>query len=323
MSTADDKTTATDKSPDQMLAEANAMVEAGNQADAIVLLNQAHALDPNHTGVLERIGLMFFQVRHFDQAVSCFERLTLLDKTNGDFWANLGAVYTQAGRAHDSVKALQKSLQLQKNNADACYHLGVAYRHLKNTNMARYAFREAIKHDPQLGLAYYELGQTYMESGSTYQAIDQYQKAIQATPTLQVARDALDAAKQRDDDQKNRQQFGRLVKMDDLSQKAVPGGEETQEAASLVAHYAAVKAILKSFVPAATDLATQINDELCVAIREAMRLITSNEDPAELIHIREEFRNQLRVVAAKRKELRKLVARFAAHAEMASGRQAG
>lgn len=321
MSTADQDTTS-DKSPDQMLAEANALVEAGNQADAIILLNQAHAIDPTHTGVLERIGLMFFQVRHFDQAVSCFERLTQLDRTNGDFWANLGAVYTQAGRAHDSVKALQKSLQLQKQNADAYYHLGVAYRHLKNTNMARYAFREAIKHDPQLGLAYYELGQTYMESGSTYQAIDQYQKALQATPNLQVARDALEGAKQQDNEQRNRQQFGRLVDIGDLNQKAEPG-VKTKEAAALVEHYESVKAILKSFGPAANDLAKRINDDLCVAIRDAMRLITSNEDAAELIHVREEFRKRLQIVAAKRKELRKLVARFAAHAEMASGRQAG
>lgn len=307
--------------PDEMLARAIAMKDAGDPSGAVRLLNEAHKIAPRHTGVLHQIGLMFLSVRHFEQAVSCFEKLTHIDRSHAPYWVDLGAVLVQAGRAGEAIDVLQKSIQLDSKNAYALYYLGEAYRQQKNTSMARYAFREAIKNDPQLGLAYYALGVTYFEAGSMQQAIDQYRKAIQASPELKVARDALEAAQQQAAHMKSREQFGRLVDVNSLTTKA--GAEvDEQQAASLVSHYDTVKAILKSVEATSLKLSTDITETLCPLIRETGRKLTGSEDAANMTYLQREFRSELKDYATTQKALQTQLARFAALSELTHSNRA-
>lgn len=310
-----------DRTPDDLLEEA-IRVKAEDPATAVVLLNQAHKMDPRHQGVLQQIGLLFLRVRHYDQAASCFEQLISLDQTNAEYWSTLGVIFSHSDRPNEAIDTLQKSIRIDKRNADAYYHLGRVYRRLKNTSMARYAFREAIKNEPRLGIAYFELGQTYAEAGSLQQAMDQYKKALEATPTLEVARKAMEAAKQARSDQRSREQFGRLVSMPDLQTKADKSREETTEPQPLVAHYDSVRSILKAIKPATEKLTKHLVENLCPLLRHAMRDVTGSADRATLLDTRDRLREELRRVAAGRNELRKLAARFAAHTEMASGVEA-
>jgi tetratricopeptide (TPR) repeat protein len=155
--------------------KAISLYKQGQYRAAIAEFQGVTAESPNHADSWKYIGLSYYQLQEYSQAIAPLEKALSLKQAEGASDLDLPVAL---GRVHIALKQFDKalpyleSLTKQRPNIGANYYaLGVAYAGLNRVEDAAAAFRTAAKLDPKDGDSWYYLGVEQFRSGKLDEAI--------------------------------------------------------------------------------------------------------------------------------------------------------
>jgi tetratricopeptide (TPR) repeat protein len=131
--------------PDDAMSHYNlgvALVEAGRPpVEAMREFDRALALDPEHTGAIDNIGMLLYRAGNVDEARARFEHALRIDPADAVAHNNLGGILTRTGRPRDAIPHLRLALALQPDAPKAKVHLN-----LGQALVADGAYEEGLAH---------------------------------------------------------------------------------------------------------------------------------------------------------------------------------
>ncbi len=138
----------------QLLAEGTRALQQGRYAEAILLLEMAHGLDPEHQDAALNLGGAYILTKKFKQAIAILEPLSQRRPDEPMIWTNLGAAYlgnpilAKDEDQQQAIGAFKLALALNPKTPHVAYNLGLIYRDRQETEEALYWFRQAVEADP-------------------------------------------------------------------------------------------------------------------------------------------------------------------------------
>lgn len=139
---------------EDIFSEGTRLLHGGKAAEAAVLLEQAHTLQPDHVDAAINLSGAYILSGKFKKAVSILEPLSDREPDNSMVWTNLGAAYlANPVLARDqeqqlAIAAFKRALAIRPAAPSVSYNLGLIYRDRKETEEAIEWFRQAIRDNP-------------------------------------------------------------------------------------------------------------------------------------------------------------------------------
>jgi tetratricopeptide (TPR) repeat protein len=199
----------------QLLAEAEAAIDAFEPDRGIKALEEAFKLDRDNYELSFFLGEMFFNDGNLDRAKHYLERTldvqpdhfdaavfygVLLherqDLKGAERWLrraiqisqesflpyfSLGAIYARKGKLLRAQKFLEKAIQIEQL-PQAYYLLGTIFYDKGQLERSIRSFQSALKLDPDYEEAIYHLGLCYLDRNWNRKAIDCFQEALELNP---------------------------------------------------------------------------------------------------------------------------------------------
>ncbi len=94
------------------------LLERGDAAAAVVLLERAGAAEPRSASVLEALGRAQYQARRRDEAAATFERLVEMTPDADYAHFGLGLALARLGRFHDAAEHLAMAAAMRPDRAE-------------------------------------------------------------------------------------------------------------------------------------------------------------------------------------------------------------
>jgi superkiller protein 3 len=141
---------------------------------------------PNHADSWKYIGLAYYQLKEYEQAVAPLEKAIELKRADGrtdpDALAMLGRAYIALKKYDRALSYFENATKQQPDQAANFYMLGVAYSNLNRNEEAVNAFRSAVKLDPKDGDSWYYLGILQFRAGNLDGAAEALRSGIAVAP---------------------------------------------------------------------------------------------------------------------------------------------
>ena len=150
-----------------LIKQALDAMNAKNWQEAVPVLQQLVAIDPNNWQYQQSLGNSYFNLQQYDQAVEAYEK--------GIQAAEANTVVDPKNPATDPVKKKTGLGQMLTNQ-------GNAYLKLHKNKEAVDAYTKAASMDPNPGTAYFNLCATQYNTGNVEGALGACDKAIAADP---------------------------------------------------------------------------------------------------------------------------------------------
>lgn len=141
--------------------------EAGRQADAMKLYDDALRKGVHAAWLYSRLGSLYLRRGKNKEAITLFETATQLNPSDYESLQNLAVSYRQAGRADDAQRALNAILQSGEEYAPAYNELGMMAFQKGDPAAAQGYFEKAARLDPTYQL---NLGRFYKMAGDNARA---------------------------------------------------------------------------------------------------------------------------------------------------------
>ena len=136
------------------------VIDRGDNAKALQMMERAHDLDPNNDEVVYRLGGLYLDEEKYDLARDCAETVTKRAPSEWRYW----------------------------------YLLGLAQMAEAQWEQAQVSFEQVVQIDPGRAEAYNELGNLAMKQGQPAKAVKAYQRALKANPQKADYKENLAAA---------------------------------------------------------------------------------------------------------------------------------
>jgi protein O-GlcNAc transferase len=167
-----------------LLSLARQNQQAGNLPQ---LYRQILEADPNHTGALDLLAMLFAQKGKLDDAVQCFQHALRLQPDNAERQNNLAIVLGQQGNASLAIHHFQRALELKPDLVAAHYNLANAYQKQGGWEAAAAGFLQALRLQPNHAYAHNNLGLVLMTQGRLAEAAACFHLALRFLPEFAEA----------------------------------------------------------------------------------------------------------------------------------------
>jgi tetratricopeptide (TPR) repeat protein len=172
-----------------------------DNADAILWLERATAMEPNNKEAWYFLGRAYYTASRLSDAQRAFQLVLQIDPQDPKAENNMGLIYESGGKTEEALKAyqnsiswqqrnahpseqpylnmgnllvtlerleeaiapLQKAVELAKDNPQCHLRLGTAYLHLGRLTEAERELKVAVELDPTDAAAHYQLGRYYKQ----------------------------------------------------------------------------------------------------------------------------------------------------------------
>ncbi len=114
--------------PAALIAVADAALRNRDYAAAVHALNAVVPIRPNDIRLLLNLGGALKELGRFDEALPILEQAVALDPQRHGVWSNLGAVSLELQRYDDAIAAFSNAIRLKADHGPALSGLGVALR---------------------------------------------------------------------------------------------------------------------------------------------------------------------------------------------------
>jgi uncharacterized protein (AIM24 family) len=111
----------------------------GRYAEARRELENAQRMRPDHSDVLNLLGLVYFKTNSFPEAEVIYRRLASDNPNVFIVHSNLGLILFKQGKLDEAEDFLQRSVELRPNYAKSHLYLGLLYRQRKR-------YQQALEH---------------------------------------------------------------------------------------------------------------------------------------------------------------------------------
>ena len=135
-----------------------ALSDAGQDEQAIAVLEHAEKANPGLISITYPLGLALQRVGRLDEAIPLLQKVADAQPKDGEVLTNLGMALAQAQRAKDAVPVLQRAVALSPHNATAHQDLAAAFIQLSQYEDAVEQLRAALKISPDAPQLHYNLG---------------------------------------------------------------------------------------------------------------------------------------------------------------------
>ncbi len=137
--------------------KANALMNQGNYAQELNVLNEAYGLDRNNADTLIKIGRCYRALGNSDKALEIYRQAIAIDPKSGTAYTNIGTIFLLKQNWAEAAKQYETGLQfIDKATYDhwvAQANYAVAVAKLGNIQRAEALIREAELHGYQNGNA--------------------------------------------------------------------------------------------------------------------------------------------------------------------------
>lgn len=157
---------------------------ADRKDEALVLLDQALQLKPDHVDALNNKGVILRERGDLDGAITCYNQAIRIKPDYADAHNNLGIVLRDKGRLDAAAKAYGKALNIKPTYQEAHYNLGNTQFDQGDLQAALNSFRQALAIKPDYADAHCNLGLCLHEQGDLDQAMAAYREAIRLKPSF-------------------------------------------------------------------------------------------------------------------------------------------
>jgi tetratricopeptide (TPR) repeat protein len=166
----------------------------GRLAEAAALYGEVLAVQPNHAGALNLLGVLASQGARHEEAARLIRRAVAMMPREASFHINLGLVLRAAGQLAAAAASLRAALKLRPDAADAHLNLGVVLAELGQADEAIGCYRRVLKLRPGDPDALNNLGNLLREQGSWDEAVSCLQRALLVQPGAATAHNNLGVA---------------------------------------------------------------------------------------------------------------------------------
>jgi tetratricopeptide (TPR) repeat protein len=166
-----------------------ALFQQGKSAEAVVSLEQALKVDPNHWKAHNNIALAYIDIGEPELAEAHY-RESLAVKPQPAIYNDLGFVLERQGLPGEASDAYRKALELDPDSVVAHYNLASALTRSGELEEAEIHFRAVIEKESSTG-AYTGLGYVLWQLGRAEESAASLSKAIEIDPTNASAYDSL------------------------------------------------------------------------------------------------------------------------------------
>jgi tetratricopeptide (TPR) repeat protein len=171
------------KDPNVALTAGKALADAGNDEQAVPILEQAHRLQPGSAAVAYQLALVLQRMNRVPEAIRLFESVIATEPQNTDALIDLGMALSQAHQATDAVPYLQRAIAIKPSNATAHQNLAAAYLQINRVGDAVAELKAAIALDPDSPQMHYDLGVAYKLRDDAVSAIPELETAEKLNPS--------------------------------------------------------------------------------------------------------------------------------------------
>jgi tetratricopeptide (TPR) repeat protein len=155
----------------------NALSGAGQDEQAIAVLQRAMKDDTASMQAAYPLGLALQRVGRFEEAIPLLEKVADTRPKDGEVLTNLGMALCQAQRAKEAVPILQRAVALSPRNPTAHQDLAAAFIQLNQFEDAVEQLRAALKLSPDAPQLHYNLGLALKMEDDAQDAIPELETA--------------------------------------------------------------------------------------------------------------------------------------------------
>jgi len=148
-------------------------------------------LDPHFISGHYNLGNTYKERDRFDEAIDSYCKTLALNPRHLSAYINLGIVYREQGKFTEAINCYQRALELDPNFADTHNNLGNVYREQEKFVEAINCYQRALELDPNFADAHNNLGNVYREQGKFAEAINCHQRALELDPNSGAIHNSL------------------------------------------------------------------------------------------------------------------------------------
>ncbi|MEK6643916.1 MAG: sulfatase-like hydrolase/transferase [Planctomycetota bacterium] len=165
------------------LQEANYLLHAKKQEQAIPLLEDAIRLSPKSFMIHYTLGTALLQLHRVDDAIQSLERGLKLEPNYPPLFISMGDAKMEAGLPQEALQHYLASLATDDANPIVYFKIAQSHKKLGRGDQAVLSLKKAVQIRSDYSEALYELGFIYAEAGKLDEAVKYYRDAAQAAPT--------------------------------------------------------------------------------------------------------------------------------------------
>ena len=130
------------------------LLHRGKVNDAVLVLEKAHSLNPDHFDASLNLGGAYILTKKFKQAVALLEKLREQAPENAMLWTNLGAAYlgnpvlAREEEQLQAIAAFERALAIDPVAPNVAYNIGLIYRDRREYDLAAAWFERALQANP-------------------------------------------------------------------------------------------------------------------------------------------------------------------------------
>jgi len=165
------------------LETGKALASAGQDDDAIHIMEHAHQLAPESTAVAYQLALSLQRTNRVAEAIPLLRSVVAAEPKNSDALINLGLALSQQHDAKDALPFLQQAVALRPDNATAHQDLAAADVQINQVDDAIGELKAALKLAPDSPQMHYDLGVAYKLQDDPTDAIPELETAAKLDKT--------------------------------------------------------------------------------------------------------------------------------------------
>jgi tetratricopeptide (TPR) repeat protein len=192
---------------DTWFNKGNALLNLGNNEEAIVCYEKAIELDPNDAYAWNNKGLSLSNLARYEEAIKSYDKAIELDPNDATVFYNKGAILYNLARYEEAIKSYDKAIELDPNDANALSDKGLCLDELARYEEAIECHDEAIKLNPSDSRFWYNRACSQVLKGDIKKGLADLKKAIE------IDKECIGLAKQDEDFEsiRNDERFKALV----------------------------------------------------------------------------------------------------------------
>lgn len=173
------------KNPDDFETQFNLGLEyfkASNHAQAIIHLQKARDIEPEHAQIYFNLGLVYMAQDNYTQAASCFEQAIAHKSDYAKAYYFLGTACQKLNQEDAALENFQKNISFTPDNYEALIGIARIYRNKNQTEQAVNYFQKALTLQPKNLHILFDIAYLYTVNGQYDQATNWYKKLLAISP---------------------------------------------------------------------------------------------------------------------------------------------
>jgi arylsulfatase A-like enzyme/Flp pilus assembly protein TadD len=198
----------------ELISDAIAESQHGEYHSSAEKLTVALKTEPNSVPIHYLLGLNYYRLHEFPQAVEELQRVLQLSPDYSLAVFQLGLAYARRGDFNQAIQTLKHALELDGTNFLAAYNLGAAYLTKEMVPEAMAAFRQTVGIAPEYAAGHRALGEVLLYQQQVDESLSELRRAAELDPhdagthaALAKALSAKGLNAEADDEMRKAQQF--------------------------------------------------------------------------------------------------------------------